>query len=260
MDRQKTKKGHISRLSDEKQMTIDDLCFYVVIEMETKKTERKGNIHNLTGRRFGKLTVLSITEKRMDSGSVVWLCRCDCGNVADVSARRLVRGKVKSCGCLSAPPPKNYIGKKFGRLTVTEYIGRKRKITENSKRTDTYWRCLCECGNTVDVAQAGLQSGSTQSCGCLQKERARKALKLCDGTSAAIIQRTQAKKRSNNSSGYTGVYYDRYTEKWQAYISFKKKRYWLGRYTELKDAIAVRKQAEEKLFDSFLAWYDTFLS
>lgn len=225
--------------------------------MEAKKTAKKGNIHDLTGQRFGKLIVLSVTEKRMDSGSVVWLCRCDCGNTTEVSARRLIRGKAKSCGCLSDPPPKNYIGIKFGRLTVTNYLGRRRKITENSKRTDTYWLCRCECGNITEVAQAELQSGATQSCGCLQKDKAKEALKLFDGTSAALIQRTQKKKRNNNTSGYTGVYYDRFTGKWQAYINFKKKRYWLGRYVDREEAIAVRKQAEEKLFDSFLAWYDT---
>ena len=94
---------------------------------ETVKSVVRGK--DLTGQRFGKLMVLSPTDKRMDNGSIVWHCQCDCGNMAEVSARRLVRGKVRSCGCLSDPPPKDYIGKVFGRLTVIGYAGRIRKTT-----------------------------------------------------------------------------------------------------------------------------------
>lgn len=215
--------------------------------MDTKKID-------LTGQRFGKLTALNPTDKRMDQGSVVWLCRCDCGNLKEVSARRLIRGKVKSCGCLSSPKHGDYIGKKFGKLTVIEYAGRVRKITENSEKTITYWKCDCDCGNTVTVAQSELHSGDTQSCGCLQKERAKEALKLTDNTSAAIIERNHGKLRNTNSSGHTGVYYDKRTQKWAAYINFKKKRYWLGRYNKLEDAAAARCNAEE-MHENFLKRY-----
>lgn len=209
---------------------------------------------DLTNQRFGKLTVLSPTDKRMDQGSVVWLCKCDCGNLKEVSARRLNRGKVRSCGCLSDPPPKDYIGKKFGRLVVAEYMGRKRKVTENSEVTITYWKCNCECGNTVIVAQSELQSGSTKSCGCLKKDHAISALKLVDNTSVTNIERSRSGLRCTNSSGYTGVCYDKRTESWSTYINFKKKRYWLGRYPKIEDAVKARLRAEE-MHENFLEWY-----
>ncbi|MCD7776256.1 MAG: hypothetical protein LUH54_02665 [Firmicutes bacterium] len=57
-----------------------------------------GGIRNLTGRTFGELTVLNITDKRDEYGGVVWHCRCSCGNECDVSSRRLVNGKALSCG------------------------------------------------------------------------------------------------------------------------------------------------------------------
>ena len=68
------------------------------------------------------------------------------------------------------------------------------------------------------------QNGDTQSCRCLQKDHAREALKLVDGTSVALLERNQ-KLRSSNTSGCTGVTYDKRTGKWMAYINFKKKRY-----------------------------------
>lgn len=189
----------------------------------------------------------------MDSGSVVWRCQCDCGNMVEVSARRLTRGKVRSCGCLSNPPPKDYIGKVFGRLTVVECAGKRRKKTEKSAATITYWRCRCDCGREIIVAQPELQNGDTKSCGCLQKEHAREALKLVDGTSVTILERNQ-KLRSSNKSGHTGVTYDKRTKRWMAYINFKKKRYWLGRYADMEDAVKARKDAEE-IHENFLEWY-----
>lgn len=208
---------------------------------------------DLTGQRFGKLVVLSPTQKRMDSGSIVWRCQCECGNTAEVSARRLVRGKARSCGCLSNPPPRDYVGKVFGRLTVIGYAGKTRKITERSAVTVTYWKCRCSCGKEVIVGQQELQNGDTQSCGCLLKDHLRERLKLVDDTSVTILEHTQH-LRSHNTSGCTGVAYDKQAGKWVAYINFKKKRYWLGRYADKKDAIKARKAAET-IHEDFLEWY-----
>lgn len=205
---------------------------------------------DLTGQRFGKLVVLNPTEKRIDNGSVVWLCRCDCGKLAEVSARRLRKGKVRSCGCLFSPPQKDYIGKRFGRLTVLEYAGTSQDLGKVG--TANFWRCRCDCGNESVVSQTELQNGGTQSCGCLQKERAAEQLQLLDGTSPVLLERNK-KIRSNNKSGYTGVFQEK-SGKWLAYINFKKKRYFLGRFSSLQDAVKARRCGEE-MHDDFLAWY-----
>lgn len=215
-----------------------------------KKT--RSGFRDLTGQRFGKLTVVAPTDKRIDNGSVVWNCRCDCGNIAEVSARRLIRGRVKSCGCLAAPIVKDYIGRRFGRLTVIECSG---KIRKNGS-TVTYWKCRCDCGTETTVAQTELQNGVTQSCGCLQKDRAKEALHLIDGTSASILKNIHEKPpRKSNTSGYTGVYHAK-DGRWMAYINFKKKRYNLGGYKTKEEAIKARKRGEEMHAD-FLEWYDS---
>lgn len=54
---------------------------------------------DITGQRFSRLTALYPTEKRAARGSVVWHCRCDCGNEVDVSYNNLLYGNLKSCGC-----------------------------------------------------------------------------------------------------------------------------------------------------------------
>lgn len=50
----------------------------------------KYNKKDLTGKRFGRLTVLEETSNRIDNGSIVWKCKCDCGNVIEISSKRLV--------------------------------------------------------------------------------------------------------------------------------------------------------------------------
>ena len=59
------------------------------------------NLLDLTGQRFGRLTVLRRTDRHMGH-SVIWECRCDCGNTACVASTNLRKGYTKSCGCLSS--------------------------------------------------------------------------------------------------------------------------------------------------------------
>lgn len=63
---------------------------------------------------------------------------------------------------------KDLTGKRFGRLVV-------KCIDEGkTKPKHIYWKCECDCGNTVSVSRAELTSG-TKSCGCLQREIAKES-------------------------------------------------------------------------------------
>ena len=63
------------------------------------------------------------------------------------------------------------LGTKFGRLTVTEII----ETISPSGRASYGIKCLCECGKTSTPRLRALKSGTTVSCGCLRKEKMRKA-------------------------------------------------------------------------------------
>lgn len=64
------------------------------------KIHRKtANISDISGQKFYKLTAVQPTEKRDGSGSVVWLCRCECGEEIEVSYNALLYGNMRSCGC-----------------------------------------------------------------------------------------------------------------------------------------------------------------
>lgn len=136
--------------------------------------------HNLTGKRLGRWVVLhEVESKRNPSGGVrrIWFCRCDCGTAALVDQGTLVHGKTLSCGCLRGYLPRTnkplgLTGKRFGRLIVLRDAGRTVFPSGNSTRK---WECACDCGTKVIILQGALTSGATQSCGCLQRERASQA-------------------------------------------------------------------------------------
>lgn len=54
---------------------------------------------DITGQRFGRLTACYPARRYDKSGSVIWHCRCDCGNEVEVSYNSLMYTSQKSCGC-----------------------------------------------------------------------------------------------------------------------------------------------------------------
>ena len=56
------------------------------------------NFKDLTGQKFGKLTVLHRCENDM-YGRAKWFCKCDCGGFREVISYYLTKGTVSNCGC-----------------------------------------------------------------------------------------------------------------------------------------------------------------
>ena len=57
-----------------------------------------GKLIDLTGQKFGRLTVVARIGTK--NGSALWKCVCDCGNTAAVTSRSLKTGNTSSCGCM----------------------------------------------------------------------------------------------------------------------------------------------------------------
>ncbi|MBC1524784.1 AP2 domain-containing protein [Listeria booriae] len=64
------------------------------------------HVYDLTGQKFGRLTVVSFI--RSQKGNALWKCKCECGNEHEALAQGLKRGNVKSCGCLQIENGKKY--------------------------------------------------------------------------------------------------------------------------------------------------------
>ena len=54
---------------------------------------------DITGQRFGRLVALYPTENRNRKRSVIWHCKCDCGNEIDIAYCDLMYSNQQSCGC-----------------------------------------------------------------------------------------------------------------------------------------------------------------
>lgn len=127
-------------------------------------------------------------------------------------------------------------GMRFGRL-VAEY-----KTSKRDYKGSVYWHCRCDCGNEIDVPADGLRTGNNLSCGCLKRmnqKHINETLHLVDGTCLDWLEKR--KSRSDNTSGCQGVSRLK-NGKYRVNIGFKGKRYYLGVYSDLGKAIAVRKK------------------
>lgn len=90
-----------------------------------------GKLIDLTGQRFGRLTVLT-ENGSSNSGKRKWLCQCDCGNIASVVTGDLRSGRTKSCGCLHSEVAKN-------------------KATKHGKRNSRLYRIWCSMKRRTSV-------------------------------------------------------------------------------------------------------------
>ncbi len=130
-------------------------------------------IVDLSGKRFGNLVVLRRTDDYVSpSGNhaVRWSCQCDCGKILDVKTNALLAGKTTSCGCGRLNSLiKEAVGKKYGKLTCIEYSHMEHGV-------GYFFKFRCDCGNEVLCCLSKVRNGYVNSCGCLQKEKARQAV------------------------------------------------------------------------------------
>lgn len=131
-----------------------------------------GEMKDITGQTFGKLTVIDCAGK-LDGRHYYWNCKCECGNEKIVLGTSLRNGNTKSCGCGKYDGIKKYNmeqsenakiknGTRFGKLVVIEDIGYKTQAKGHSRR---WYKCQCDCGNTKDVMGNMLKQGQVSSCG-----------------------------------------------------------------------------------------------
>lgn len=64
---------------------------------------------DISGKIFGKLTVINHCGYDLSLRNSMYLCRCDCGNEKIINRCSIVNGDSKSCGCLKRPPAQKKI-------------------------------------------------------------------------------------------------------------------------------------------------------
>jgi len=100
---------------------------------------------DLTNQRFGRLTVLRDSGKRIKYGHIIWACKCDCGKRVEIISGNLRYGHTRSCGCLQGE-----LRKAHGRANI--------KHGENDKNSRLYtsWVNIKRRGRRIKVCKEWL--------------------------------------------------------------------------------------------------------
>lgn len=127
-----------------------------------------GRAKDLTGKKFGHLTVLKRAPKEFRGA--YWWCICDCPehNIISCYSSHLTTGQTQSCGCLNKKivseigksTKKDLVGNRYGKLVVLEDSGLR------APNRGVIWKCQCDCGNITWVR--GDQLSSKDGCKCIR--------------------------------------------------------------------------------------------
>lgn len=228
---------------------------------------------DLNGKRFGRLTIIKRVENRiLPSGQKrsQWLCKCDCGNYATVLGYMLTSGKTQSCGCLHneafAMARKKYnnydLSGEYGVGYTTKGDEFYFDLEDYDKIKDYCWTIrnngyvTAYCPTTMNRI---LLHRLIMNCDNnnlyidhIHGNKTRNDNRKSNLRTATPSQNTMNKPLlKNNTSGVTGVSWNKRKGEWESYITIDGKRKGLGYFSNFDDAVAARKDAEEKYFGEY---------
>lgn len=77
----------------------EEVILEVLNSIPKAKLIKTSRTNDLTGQRFGRLTVIGPSISRLTGKHMLWVCECECGNLSKVKTYNLISGETKSCGC-----------------------------------------------------------------------------------------------------------------------------------------------------------------
>ena len=228
-----------------------------------------GKFKDLTGQRFGKLTVIKRVENN-DRNKVRWLCQCDCGNTHITISYNLTHGLCQSCGCLQQEMIEINRQRRYNTYDLSgEYgIGYTSKgeefyfdLEDYDKIKDYCWYINCDgyVVTTINETHSAIKMhrivmNILDSPKILvdhiyhnRNDNRKSQLRLVNNQQ----NQYNAVVAKDNTSGHKGVYWHKKHNKWEARISYNNKQIYLGLYDDIEDAIRVRQQAEIKYFGEY---------
>lgn len=224
-------------------------------------------IRDLTGQNFGNLTVVERAPDYINPNGkryTRWKCICSCGNEHISRTTDLTSGRSKSCGCIKSKRMKE-ISKNnrkvkdiSGNTYANIFVKRKTDKSDSSRRSIYECECLL-CGKKFNAVGNHVESGLIQSCGCLKAQN--RVIQFENNIKPYQVEGTNVylcidgKLSKNNTSGVTGVMWNKAKQQWISEIMFKRKRFVLYQGNSKEIAVQRRKEAERNLHGDFLEWY-----
>lgn len=209
---------------------------------------------DLTGKTYGKLTVLRKDKKKSKHDAVLWQCKCDCGMIVKVSTSHLRSGSTKSCG-MHKGTHRQSIENKGTPEYKTWLSMRNRCNNENNERYKDYGgRGIKICDRWDDFENFYYDMGKKPSPEhSIERIHNNKGYNPDNCVWAdAKTQNRNTRTRITNTSGVSGVHWRKDINKWVARISVDYKRIHLGAFNNLEDAKKARNEAEIKYWKKHL--------
>jgi hypothetical protein len=226
-----------------------------------------GKFIDLTGRKFGKLTVLEYYGKDSRGKNNLWLCECSCSGsiLPTVSISNLMSGHTRSCGCLQIERVST-LNKKYNSYDLSGFFGigytskdeefyfdleDYDKIKELCWHKDNSSRITCRYKNYTyymhRLVMTACDNEIIDHINRIPIDNRKKNLRLCTSS--------QNNMNSNisvfNTSGVIGVSYSNQNKKWFASVYKNRKRIHLGSFDYIEDAITVRLKSEKEFYGEF---------
>ena len=233
------------------------------------------------GERYGRLTVIREVEPHIEpdgSKSRMILCKCSCdGKEVKVRLRSLRSGKTKSCGCLQKEKTKEYNNNnknltlntyeenhKLNCLTVYSLNDNGRFLIdyEDYERIKDYRWFMDKNGYAIATIGGRKEQLHRIIMNCPKdmiidhinrdpSDNRKQNLRIC--TQSENLRNISVK--SNNTSGVTGVSFDKKSSKWSVRIKVGGRRLNLGFFDSFEEAVRIRTEAELKYFGEFSPKY-----
>lgn len=121
--------------------------------------KNNNKIKDLTGQKFGRLTVVGLADT--ETRKTYWICKCDCGNMKSVRSDSLLCGAIKSCGCLKRKQDeinltKHHRHKMSGTRIYLEWSGMKSRCYNKNDTRYADWggRGITVCEEWINSFEA----------------------------------------------------------------------------------------------------------
>lgn len=225
---------------------------------------------DLTGQRFGRLTVLKRADDYVNPSGrhcVMWRCKCECGNEKDILGNSLTTGKTMSCGCYNEET-RSKVHKKFNKYKIIDdYIVAKTSNgvefyidADDEYLMSEYCFCMSSHGYIVTNDRSGRRQLLLHRLVMQLSNEDNYCIDHIDGNplnncknNLRIVSKSQnamnSKINLRNTSGVTGVY--AVGKKWLARITVDNNEIHLGCFSDFNDAVAARRAAEDKYFGEY---------
>ncbi len=204
---------------------------------------------DLVGQRFARWVVIGEGEDYVyPSGkkSFRWICKCDCGEEGLVHGSHLKNGTSQSCGCFNREQSSTH-GLSQTRA-YKAYGHMKRRCSENASPKDKelyFDRGIGVCERWQDAVLFFQDMGECPD--GFELERLDPTKGYYPENCVWADENTQAQNRGrfkNNTSGKTGVMWDKTREKWRVFLYHKKVKYEGGFFFDFDAAVQKRLEME----------------